>query len=586
MLRLRKFAHPTTAGFSQVSLVFRKAVCRNPEYNLGKEYWILPGSNNCIPGGWKVGYRLKPTDCTRTRGHVQVVANEIDFVLRSLNRVDSAALPEYEMLGNNNVNTTCTCAAGFAHAIENRQRICIASGPSVKRGRPWLVADRHLKGYRKSQRELTSKLWKIACASGRELQTLKQKASKYSGTKRVHYEKCAEELSAHPLKMKERARIFHDGSVKWGELSDRPRALLVQSVRARGTNNVKTGELLRAPILVEGRYRDFEEDALHKFMHADGHHYTASGMNLHKRARKITKMIAPGDVVLSCDWSSFDGSLGQIGVEEREAFFDYATRHLGYDEQLKTVIATQNKATFQAGPISGQLYGNRGSGTAGTSTGNKKVVLAALFYCLGPALIGKGSVKLFCDGDDTLIIVPKQWQGENNYKSWVRRMTELGLETKLEQVLVDTPEQPAVERVRFCRAGVIQTARGPLLCKVPQDAIKVATNFRRHFRGTRFRDYCQTLSVSYAGTYGDVPILCKLGPLFDVGGNVDLGLLESSGIEYMMSKTTTTAGEITLDHRWSFYRTWGVSPNLQIQCEAALDELALKLRPLLVEANF
>ncbi len=556
-------------------------MCRNAEYCLGKSYWIPPSKNNCIPDGWSVGYTLKPTDCTRKRGHYQILSRELDFVLRAHNRSLSDNLPEWDLRGNNFVTTPCTCAAGFAHAIEHRQRVNVSSGISVKRGRPWLIETRHRKGYLKCQQELTSKLWKIATSGQRELPTLMEKAQGYSGTKRKHYEKCALELNANPLRMSEASRVFHDGSVKWGELSDRPRALLVQTVRAKGTKGVKQGEFLRAPILVEGRYRDFEEDALHKYMHADGHHYTASGMNLHKRARKIREMVSPGDVILSCDWSSFDGSLGQLGVDERNCFYTAASRRFGHDQQLKTVIATQNKSTFQAGPIRGRLYGNRGSGTAGTSTGNKKVVLAALFYALGPALVGKGSVKLFCDGDDTLIIVPRQWQGDKNYRSWVRRMTELGLETKLEQILVDTPGEPATERVRFCRAGIIDTSRGPFLCKVPQDAIKVATNIRRHFRGPYFKDYCQTLCVSYGGTYGDVPVLCKLSPLFDVGGTVDKSLLESSGIEYMMGKTTTVAGQITSAHRWSYYRTWGVSPTLQVQCEQALDELARKLVPIL-----
>jgi len=559
-------------------LLFREAVCRNPDYSLGRRIRRTHADNPAIPEGFWVGYTLQPTDCKRKRGHLQVYSRELDFVLRVLNRASPPSegfLPEYEKEGNNFVRTPCTCAASLAHAMENRQRLKHAD-------RPWVIAPRHKTGYDKAQRELTQRLWQIINTRGRTPLSLAAKAATYSGTKRVHYEKCALETEAHPLTMRERHRIFHDGSVKWGELSDRPRALMVQSVRARGTKGVKEGEILRSPILVEGVYRDLEEDALHHFCHASGHHYTASGMSLHKRARAIEKMMRPGDVILSCDWSSFDGSLGHIGISERNEFLRAAEKRFGRNEQLRAVIATQNQATVQAGPLRAQVLGNRGSGTAGTSTGNKKVVLAALFYALGPAAKGADSVKFFCDGDDTLLFVPKKYQDERWVASWVRRMTELGLETKVEQYLVDTPHASATERVRFCRAGVVDTSRGKFLCKVPQDAIKVVTNFRRHFRGPYFQDYCATLATGLHMTYGDVPILCKLSQLMPTAGKVDKGLLESSGIEYMMGKTTDhVIGAITDSHRLSFYRTWGITPTMQKQCELALQELGNKLRPLL-----
>jgi len=561
------------------------------EYSLGKELWHLPGSDNCIPEGWKVGYSLRPSVCTRKRGHLQIRSPELDFVLRVHNRVSPDSAPEHLVEGNNYVETPCTCAAGLCHAMEHRHRLLpkqtVVNGEVVtEKPRPFRIAPRHLKGYTVEQKKLGQRLWSVIKNSGRAPKTHLEKARTHSGTKRRHYEKCATELEVHPLTSAERGRVFHDGSVKWGELSARPRALLVQSVRAKGVGEVKQGELLRAPILVEGVYRDLEEDALHKYMHSRGHHYVASGMSLHKRARKIREMVSPGDVVLSIDLASFDGSIGETGVVERNDFLENAEKLFGEDRQLRVVIETQNRCTVQAGPLRAQLYGNRGSGTAGTSTGNKKIVLAALFYSLGPAARGHNAVKLFCDGDDTLIIVPREFQGDRWYRSWCRRMTELGLEMKLEQVLVDTPENPVTDDIRFCRAGIVETSRGPFLCKIPTDALKVATNFRRHFRGSRFRDYCQTLSVSYKGTFGDVPVLCELSGLFDIGGRVDRGLLESSGLEYMMGKTCTEAGQISYKHRVSYWRTWGVTPEMQLQCEQALRELRDRLRPLLLAANF
>ncbi len=568
-------------------------MCRMPDYCLGKQVWVEPSQQNCLPVGWRVGFDLRPTNCTRKRGHLQVISPELDFVLRVHNRgeafqtnfePDVCDLPDQRPEGLNFVETPCTCTASLAHALENRQ---CAGDPK----RPWNIPERHKDGYRKQQHRLTKVLWAIIRQQEWEPKTLSQKAASYSGTKRVHYEKCAKELEVHPLTLKEKNRIFHDASVKWGELSSRPRALLVQSIRAKGVEGVKEGELLRAPILVEGCKRDLEEHALHKFMHADGHHYVASGMSLHKRARKIKTMVKPGDVVLSIDLKTFDGKQGETAVIEREEFLKASEKAFGVDEQLRAVIETQNRSTLQAGPLRGALYGNRGSGTAGTSTANKKVVLAALFYALGPAAVGRRGVKFFCDGDDTLIIVPRKFQtlpdGRSPYASWARRLSELGLDAEIQQVLVDSTDSPIINEIRFCRASIVETPRGPFLCKVPTDALKVATNFRRHFRGTRFADYCQTLSTSFFGTYGDVPVLCKLSGCFDVGGRVDTSLLENSGIEHMMQKTTSNpADDIDDNHRVSYMKTWGVTPTLQIACERALEELAPRLRAAILSANF
>jgi hypothetical protein len=411
-----------------------------------------------------------------------------------------------------------------------------------------------------------------------------ERYKKYSGSKRAHYERCAEENSAHPIGSRDGAAIFHDASVKWGELTSRPRALLVQSVRAKGTANVKPGMLLRTPIMIEGGYRDHFEDALHKLCHRAGWHIVASGMDLHKRGRVMRSMIEPGDVVLSCDWRRFDGTEGWLAVDERKEFLEWSEKLFGRDNALREVLRTQDRNTVQAGPLSGKIFGNRGSGTAGTSTGNKLVVLAALHYALGKAMEGLRGVKLFCDGDDTLIVVPKRFQGMRWYKSWARRLSELGLETKIQQCVLDTPEHPAAETVRFCRAGVINTSRGWFLCKQPDDAVKVMTNFRRHFGGSEFCDYISTLSVGMKNVYGDVPILCKFADMFDVGGKYNKGLYDGAGMEYMISRHKSGGpGMITDEHRHSFFLTWGVTAHEQIACEAALMEEAHRFRQL-VEA--
>lgn len=481
--------------------------------------------------------------------------------------------------GWNACDTPCTDWGGLVDALLGRQRL---GDPD----RPATIDPRHLAGYTKQVSKLYQILGSIIDSKNPEKPDWSTRWMKYSGTKREHYRKCALEQTSNPLCLKPRESIIHIAAVKWGELSARARALLVQTIMAIGCDGVKPGTPLRVPIMIEGGYRDLVEDALHKYSHKRKYKYVASGMDLFKRGRVIEDHLEPGDLVLSLDWTSFDGSLGELAVVERNCFLKMMEKKFGRDNDLRVVIETQNFCRVQGGPVRAKIYGNRGSGTAGTSTGNKVVVLAAIAYCLGPAFGGGGGVKLLCDGDDTLIFVPKKWRGENDkwVKSWVRRFSALGLETKVQQKIRSEDGSSALSDIRFCRAGVIRTCGGPFLCKEPFDALKVLTNFRKHFQGTRFTDYLQTLSVGLKHTYSHVPVIAGYSQLFDVGGRVDRDMLDNAGFEYMMSRQKEDGTlHVTEDARHSFHETFGVSPSDQVRCELALLEEKQHLRLALTE---
>ncbi len=557
------------------ALAFRDAVCRCEHYWNGFYQINVPTDIGAPILGRQLQYIRSPYFVDKhNRKHLQYFSQHLDFVMHALEVGINKGEPQNLLCpekGFNYCETPCTGSGSFINALTNRLRL-------LDGNRPWNIEQRHLRGYRAQVDQLFGVLTAIVRKDGTpDKPDWSKRYEKYTGAKREHYRQCALEQAANPLERRKFTDVFHAGMVKWGELSARPRALLIQSVRAQGCDGVKPGTPLRSPIMIEGGYRDHYEEALHHYLHPRGHRFVASGLDLFKRARVISKMIKPGDVVLSCDWSSFDGSLGQLGVEERNSFLRNCENLFGPDPALRRVIDTQNNCTIQSNGVKAFMYGNRGSGTAGTSTGNKIVVLAALRYALGPAARGNNGCKFFCDGDDTLIIVPRQWQqlrpnGTYWWDSWCRRLTALGLETKIEQLLFDRPEGRALPNIRFCRAGIITTSRGLFLCKNPLDALKVMTNYRRHFGNHEFLNYIQTLSVGMTNVYGDVPILHKIGKMFDVGGKVNYDLYEGSGMEHMITLHKSGApGQINDQHRQSFFETWGVPPDIQLRCEAALD---------------
>ncbi len=561
----------TTCRFRSLGsqLLLVDAVCGCSKYLWGYSIRVEPGPTNCLPRNWEHSIKCGPFTHTRKRQHLQYKSPRIDFIARVLEAgtKDSPGFLRPEA-GWNACDTPCTDWGSLITALRDRQHL-------DKPDRPAKIDPRHLAGFTASVRKLYGVLENIIRATGSTIPDWRTRWMKYSGTKREHYRLCALENEANPLHKRPQSDIFHEASVKWGELSSRARVLLVQTVRAIGTVGVKPGSFLRTPIMIEGGYRDQVEDALHHYLHRRGSNYVASGMDLFKRARVIRNNMSAGGCVLSLDWSSFDGTLGQLGVVERNAFLAMTRRMYGRDQDLDRVIASQNFCTVQGGPVRAKIYGNRGSGTAGTSTGNKVVVLAAIAYCLGPAFGGKDGVRLLCDGDDTLIFVPEAWRGENDrwIRSWVRRFSQLGLVTKVQQN-IDCSSSDPLGQIRFCRAGVIATTGGDFLCKEPFDALKVLTNFRKHFRGKRFPDYLQTMSVGISCTYSQVPILREFATVFDVGGRVDADLLDGAGFEYMMGKQGRAHFTIDQAARDSFASTFGVSPADQIRCEQALREEA------------
>lgn len=555
------------------------AVCGCSKYLWGYSVRVAPSPNNCLPPHWENSIEAPPFQHTRHRQHLQLKSPRIDFIARVLEAGcgDSPGFLRPEA-GWNACDTPCTDWGSLIEGLLGRQNL---GDPR----RPFKIDPRHLKGFTKAVNNLYDRLGSIIKSKSPEKPDWSNRWKKYSGTKREHYRLCALEQEANPLSSRVN-QIIHEASVKWGELSSRARVLLVQTVKALGANGVKPGTPLRTPIMVEGGYRDLVEDALHNYFHSRGFAMVASGMDLFERGKAIWEMAEPGDLILSLDWSSFDGSLGELGVTERNVFLERMERIFGRDKELRAVIRTQNFCSVQGGPVRAKIYGNRGSGTAGTSTGNKCVVLAAIAYCLGPAFGGTTGVKLLCDGDDTLIYVPRRWRGENDrwIQSWVRRFTALGLLTKVQQALDVDSGLGIVPKVRFCRAGVISTTGGPFLCKEPFDALKVLTNFRKHFRGKRFIDYLQTLSTGIRCTYSHVPVIHAFAAVFDVGGRVDRDMLDNAGFEYMMNRQKTDGTlRVDMQARHSFAETFGVTVGDQLRCEQALREEAAHFKSALRE---
>lgn len=351
----------------------------------------------------------------------------------------------------------------------------------------------------------------------------------------------------------------------------RPRAIVPQILWHRD------GSKTNAPILEELRWGSPLEYTLEQMRNpVDGSRMFASGRTLRQRAEDIMHMFRSGCACLSIDLSSFDGSQASLAVAERAAFLDFWTNTKGCDTtELKKVLRAQNLFNFSTKGLKGQVFGNRASGTGRTSSGNKVVMIAALRYAFRNA----PDVSFYCDGDDTLIFIPT-YKLQRRIRNFVRRMDQLGLETKVEGIAYEPYD------VVFCRAQIVELEDGPILVKNPFDAVTGMSCITKHFKGPEFAAYLSSVSTSYKFVYAGVPILGALHKIYPSDGTFRSSLLDSWDVAfYRNNKTDKVTPHVSSIARTSFYRTFGITPQLQMEIEELIGAIGAGMPTALSERS-
>lgn len=458
------------------------------------------------------------------------------------------------------VTTPCVCAASAAVAMIVRQHVANADRPkqlSDETKRQFVEALRHL--------------YKQAKATGRFIQMDPAKIPRcYTGEKRVHYECCADELRVNGYK-----GGYFSLMAKWGERQAlKPRAILMQVSKAFGTLRVKVGMTLRLPILLDLTVRRPLEAAMHSMRNVGGALLFASGHSLARRGEHINAMMNGNYYCFSIDAKSFDGAQGYLTILERKVCLEHIELTY-YPKEVRTAFREQDYLKIKSAGIRARVFGNRASGTGGTATGNKFVMVAILIACFDE-LYHTGKVQFYSDGDDTLIFIHRSVP-EETARLRIKRMDEFlsphkGCATTVEEVAFET------EQVVFCRAKPVKTANGWTLVKRPIDALRTVFTLVRHFKSRGILlNYLTTLGVGYRSLFSGVPVLGVLADVFALGGTVDRRLLASGGLEYMMARDNeeTLSSVVTSGARASFARAFGVSPATQ----KVVEQLLLTLRP-------
>ncbi len=387
----------------------------------------------------------------------------------------------------------------------------------------------------------------------------------YGGTKRAMYTYCAELYHMFGL-----GKMYFLVFGKPGERNPltkiRSRAIVPQVSKYEGVTQPQF-----TPILVElagGRFA--QERMTHNIRNSDGTPMFTCGMDNRQIARVIVDALAAGYVVISLDISSFDGSLGELASIERRAFYETTDKW----SDLDRVLQAQEESELHCRSFKARIPGIRQSGTAGTGIANKMCMASILKAAMGPS-----GNKLLVAGDDALAFVSPEAYTTSS-QSWLKRMQKLGLGVTVEDDIRLAFTMPAttVGEVVFCRSKVVITDSGPLLVKLPEDALVTAMNITRHARSPQFADYIHTVGVGYTHLW-PVPILYKIARMLaSVEGRNNEWLLGNSGLDYCI-KQLPKGGTIaeytpTEGDRIAYYQTTGIAPQTQSTIEDLIDCLA------------
>lgn len=480
---------------------------------------------------------------------------------RSHLQMTNGHLPEIAgLLGLNEYRrcVSCGCQKCLCHAFVLRHRVVQAK--EGQRQYPVRRAQWVVDAYRRQLGNFYRDVTKVS----HDLKPipLRQIPLRYSGAKRLAAERTVKRLGEIGGLT---GRLGFDPFVK-NERADpnskeKPRMIVPQMMI-----DPETGAKTNAPVLVELTVGAPLETALERMTNPDGSRLFASGMTPQERAAWIEAKCSPDRRLFFIDMKAFDGSQGNLAIDERYAFIKHL-KSRGIDTtEVNKVLMAQNRIKFSTKGLKGNIAGNRASGTGRTSSANKVVMMCALRF----AFNNNPDVEYLCDGDDTLIVMPARYS-RHRLRNAFRRLALLGLETTLDGTATASHE------ATFCRAKIVKKPEGPELVKVPADAFQSASAIIRHFRGNELPAYLSTLNIGYTNLWAGVPVLCAIGSMFPLGSGVyKPELLDGSGVEYLVkgieNTTDSKLPSVTQMARTSFEETFGIPIAHQLRIEHLMRE--------------
>lgn len=279
---------------------------------------------------------------------------------------------------------------------------------------------------------------------------------------------------------------------------------------------------------------------------------------------------------LGLDASRFDQHITVPLLRWEHAVYDLYYRSSELRALLNWQLRNRGFVRCGDGGIAYTVEGGRCSGDMNTAMGNCLVMCASVYGLLAKlGLVRRTGTKvhLFNNGDDCVII------GEAADVECIRThvpdwFNDLGLIMKVEPVV------SVLEEVSFCQCQPVYDGhQWRMVREITASLTKDVTLLDRHHATRALRAHCHQLGECGLAIAGGMPILQSYYRALrrggEAGGPADPRFYES-GFYRMSVGLSSHEAEVTIDARCSFYRAFGVPPDLQVAIERQFDRVDLR----------
>jgi len=316
-----------------------------------------------------------------------------------------------------------------------------------------------------------------------------------------------------------------------------------------------------------GRYlKMFERELCHGFERAWGYPVVLKGLN----AQQVGGWMAVhwsafrNPVAVGLDASRFDQHVSYDALRWEHSVYNSVFHSSELARLLKWQLHNRGVARTEGYRVDYDIRGCRMSGDINTGMGNCLLMSSMVIaYCESVGI----EYRLANNGDDCVLFLEQADLGKlSGIDSW---MLDFGFTL--------TREEPAyvLEQVEFCQARPVLTSTGWRMVRDPRVAMsKDCVSLLGWESELDFQYWCHAIGTCGASLTAGVPVwhawyhrLQRMGAAAP-SGVVDV--VYDSGLGYM--SRGVVGGEVSAEARVSFWRAFGITPDLQQSLEAEYQE--------------
>lgn len=390
---------------------------------------------------------------------------------------------------------------------------------------------------------------------------LQQFAEHYVGHKRLIYERAADSLTRKPIRIKDSyitAFVKAEKINRSRKPDPAPRIIQPRSPRY----NVAVGVYIK-PI---------EKIVYKNIAKVFGSPTVAKGMNAIEVGKLIHNkwMTFKEPIAIGLDASRFDQHCGpEILKWEHSVYRMFYPGDKHFARLLRWQLYNKGRAWCYDGRLEYSVKGCRMSGDMNTGLGNCLIMCALVWSYFRT----RCHVELINNGDDCVVIMEKQHF--NHMKSLPKWFKEMGYTMKVE------PKVDIIEEIEFCQCKPVFDGDQYVMVRKPDAALSKDLISMKNL-GTigAWKYQCQAISDCGLAAYGNMPVYWQFYNTLNVGGRKRKGFwLPTNGLEWMSDGLKVPNREPTTECRVSFWRAFGMTPQLQVRLEEMYKNFKVEYDP-------